>query len=95
MAQDAVAYPTILVVDDSEETRIMLRHGLGARGYRVVEAADGREAVEVARRECPDLILMDLNMQVMDGLEATRRTRACRELCRSAPTILAITAPPP
>ena len=91
MAQDGAAYPTILVVDDSEDTRLVLRLALGAKGYHVLEARDGEEAVEVARRECPDLILMDLNLPVMDGLEATRRIRECKELCQSAP-ILAITA---
>lgn len=91
MTQDFVAHPTVLVVDDSEDTRIVLRRLLEARDFRVMEAADGREAVEVARRECPDLILMDLNMPQMDGLEATRRIRECQELCRSAP-ILAFTA---
>jgi CheY-like chemotaxis protein len=91
MTLDGAAHPTILVVDDSEEIRLMLRHALEARDYRVLEAADGHEAVEVARRECPDLILMDLNMPVMDGLEATRRIRGCKELCRSAP-VLAFTA---
>jgi two-component system cell cycle response regulator DivK len=69
----------------------MLRRALESLDYHVLEAADGREAVEVARRECPDLILMDLNMPLMDGLEAAKRIRACKELCRTAP-ILAITA---
>jgi CheY-like chemotaxis protein len=91
MTLDGAAHPTILVVDDSEEIRLVLRHALEARGYRVLEASDGHEAVEVARRECPDLILMDLNMPRMDGLEATRRIRECKELCRSAP-VLAFTA---
>src|SRR5947209_7469700 len=91
MAQDGAAYPIILVVDDSDDTRLVLRRLLEARDYRVVEAADGREAVEAARRECPDLILMDLNMPLMDGLEATRRIRECKELCQSVP-VLAFTA---
>jgi CheY-like chemotaxis protein len=91
MTLDGAARPTILIVDDSEETRLMLRHALEVRDYRVLEASDGHEAVEVARRECPDLILMDLNMPRMDGLEAARRIRECQELCASAP-ILAFTA---
>ena len=91
MAQSGAASPTILVVDDYEDTRVMIRSALEARGYRVLEAANGEEAVEAARRECPDLILMDLNMPFMDGLEAAKRIRKCKELCQSAP-ILAITA---
>ena len=91
MAQSGAACPTILVVDDYEDTRVMIRSALEARGYRVLEAANGEEAVEAARRECPDLILMDLNMPFMDGLEAAKRIRKCKELCQSAP-ILAITA---
>ncbi|PYS77597.1 MAG: response regulator [Acidobacteria bacterium] len=91
MAHSVAACPTILVVADVEDTRVMLRSSLEARGYRVVEAADGEEAVEAARRVCPDLILMDLNMPLMDGLEAAKCIRECKELCKSAP-ILAITA---
>lgn len=91
MTQEEFLHPTVLVVDDSADTRVVLRHLLEARDYRVAEAENGAEAVEVARRECPDLILMDLNMPMMDGLEATRRIRECKELCRSAP-ILAFTS---
>jgi len=64
---------------------------LASDGYRVVEAADGSEAVEVALRECPDLVLMDLNMPVMDGLAATERIRELRERCGSVP-VVAVTA---
>ena len=62
----------ILVAEDFDDTRLMLKLLLEARGHRVVEAADGREAVEIATRERPDLILMDLNMPVLDGIAATR-----------------------
>ena len=91
MAQSGAACPTILVVDDYDDTRVMLRSALEAKGYRVMEASNGEEAVEAARRVCPDLILMDLNMPQMDGLEAAKAIRECKELCKSAP-ILAITA---
>ena len=66
----------ILVVEDNEEDWDMLSRRLRRRGYMVVRAADGQEAVEMAARETPDLILMDVSLPVMDGLEATQRIRA-------------------
>jgi CheY-like chemotaxis protein len=86
-----VAPATVLVVDDSADTRAVLRGTLAFHGYRVVEAADGREAVEVALRECPDLILMDLNMPVLDGLAATEQIRELRDRCGDVP-VVAVTA---
>jgi two-component system, cell cycle response regulator DivK len=91
MTSPLVTPATILVVDDSADTRAVLCRTLAADGYRVIEAADGREAVEVALRECPDLILMDLNMPVMDGLAATERIRDLRERCGDV-AIVAVTA---
>jgi two-component system, cell cycle response regulator DivK len=82
---------TIMVVEDFDDTRAMLRRALQMNGYRVVEASNGLEAVDLVRRGCPDLILMDLNMPVMDGLEATERIRECLET-RKDVVILAITA---
>ena len=81
---------TILVVEDNEENWDMLSRRLQRRGYRVVRAADGQEAVEMAARETPDLILMDVSLPVMDGLEATRRIRECAET-QTTP-IIALTA---
>jgi CheY-like chemotaxis protein len=82
---------TILIAEDSADTRAVLMRALAFRGYHVVEAADGREAVEVAESECPDLVLMDLNMPVMDGLAATERIRELRDKCGNIP-VVAITA---
>jgi two-component system, cell cycle response regulator DivK len=80
----------ILVVEDDEENWDMISRRLQRRGYRVVHAADGQEAVEMAARERPDLILMDVGLPVMDGLEATRRIRAHTET-QTTP-IIALTA---
>ena len=80
----------ILVVEDNEEDWDMLSRRLQRRGYRVVRAADGQEAVEMAARERPDLILMDVGLPVMDGLEATRRLRVSAQT-QTTP-IIALTA---
>jgi CheY-like chemotaxis protein len=87
----ALGHKTVLVAEDSADTRAVLRRVLASYGYRVVEAADGGEAVEAALRECPDLVLMDLNMPVMDGLAATERIRKLRDKCGDVP-IVAVTA---
>jgi CheY-like chemotaxis protein len=70
------ARPTVLVVEDFEDNRFMMRRLLEMSGYRVVEAVNGNQAVEVAERERPDIILMDLSLPMLDGLAATRRIRA-------------------
>jgi two-component system cell cycle response regulator DivK len=67
---------TVMVVDDSDEIRELICVKLRCKGYRVLEAANGEEAVELAMRTHPRLILMDLSMPVMDGYEATRRIKA-------------------
>jgi len=66
---------TVLVVEDHDDTREMLRMLLANWGCRVVEACTGLEAVEMALRERPQLILMDSRLPFIDGLEATRRIR--------------------
>ena len=66
----------VLVVEDFEDNRFMMRRLLEMSGYRVVEAVNGKQAVEAAASERPDIILMDLSLPMLDGLAATRRIRA-------------------
>jgi two-component system cell cycle response regulator DivK len=66
---------TILVVDDFDDTRLLLRTWLQKLGYRVVEAEDGNRAVAAAESDRPDLIIMDVEMPELDGLAATREIR--------------------
>lgn len=66
----------ILLVEDNEMNRDMLSRRLVLRGYEVVIAEDGGMALEMALREFPDLVLMDMGLPVMDGWEATRRLKA-------------------
>ena len=67
--------PLVLVAEDHEDTRFLLRYLLEARGYRVAEAENGEDAVALAERIRPDLVLMDVSMPRLDGLAATRRMR--------------------
>ncbi|MGH7207322.1 MAG: response regulator [Nitrospiraceae bacterium] len=80
----------ILLVEDSEMNRDMLARRLGRRGYEVVIAVDGGQGVTLAQTEAPDLILMDMNLPVLDGSEATRQLRAA-PATRSIP-VIALTA---
>ena len=80
----------ILVVEDNEMNRDMLSRRLVRKKYEVLVAVDGRESVEMARSETPDLILMDMSLPVMDGWEATRRLKANPET--QAIPIIALTA---
>ena len=90
LSQFGSASPTVLLAEDSEDTRQVLSMELRHWGCRVLTAADGREAVETALDERPDLILMDLNLPRLDGLAATERIRAHSEL--DAVPIIAVTA---
>jgi two-component system cell cycle response regulator DivK len=65
----------ILIVDDFDDTRLLLRTWLQKKGFRVVEAEDGNRAVAAAASERPDLIIMDVEMPELDGLAATRQIR--------------------
>jgi CheY-like chemotaxis protein len=82
--------PKILLVEDDEINRDMLSRRLERRGYQVVIAIDGEQAVVMARSQSPDLILMDMSLPVLDGWEATRQLRAASET-RTVP-IIALTA---
>lgn len=71
---------TILLVEDFDDTRLMTKLWLTKKGYRVVEAENGAEAVDLAQREQPDLIIMDMMMPGVDGLDATRQIREYQSL---------------
>ena len=66
----------ILVVEDQEDLRAILRDFLSASGYTVIEAVDGAESVAKAASERPDLVLMDIQLPVLDGYDATRQIKA-------------------
>ena len=72
--------PLVLVAEDHEDTRFLLRMILEGRGLSVIEACDGEEAVLTAEREAPDLILMDGSLPRLDGVAATRRMRGLESL---------------
>jgi two-component system response regulator MprA len=78
----------ILVVDDDPKIRTVVRRGLAYEGYRVVEAASGEEALEKAREHLPHLVVLDVMMPGIDGLEVTRRLRSAGD----AVAILMLTA---
>lgn len=80
----------ILLVEDNEMNRDMLSRRLARRDFEVVFAVTGREAIEKALSELPDLILMDLSLPDVDGWEATRRIKG--EAATSAIPVIALTA---
>jgi two-component system cell cycle response regulator DivK len=80
----------ILLVEDNEMNRDMLSRRLVRKGYEVIMALDGRQAVELAAAEHPDLILMDMSLPVIDGWEATRQVKAA-PATRAIP-VIALTA---
>ena len=83
---------SIMVVEDYDDTRLLLRQALESKGYRVLEATNGQEAVDIASREHPDLILMDLDLPILDGISATQRIRQQAQMDNV--TIVALTAYP-
>ena len=68
--------PKVLLVEDNEENRDGLSRHLRRKGFEVLVAADGRQGIDVARAEAPDLILIDMSLPVLDGWEATRQLKA-------------------
>jgi two-component system, cell cycle response regulator DivK len=76
----------VLLVEDNEMNRDMLSRRLIRRGFEVVFAVDGKQGVDLAQSEKPDIILMDMSLPVMDGWEATRRVKAA-ETTRAVPVI--------
>ena len=87
----AILYPTVLVAEDSTDTRIMLKRAFELKGYRVFEAEDGQQALDLARRFHPSLIVVDLNMPVLDGLETIKSFRKLEDEGDHTP-IVTITA---
>ncbi len=73
---------TVLVVDDFDDTRLLLRTWLKRKGFQVVEAENGKQAVAVAEKHNPDFIIMDVEMPELDGLNATRQIRAMKQFAK-------------
>lgn len=76
----------VLIVEDQEDNRAILRDLLSKSGYDLIEATNGEEGVALAQSQRPDLILMDVQLPIIDGYEATRRIKSNAEL-RSIPVI--------
>ena len=81
---------TILVVEDYEDTSLAMRLALEHKGYHIIEASDGEQAVKLAASARPEVILMDLSLPVLDGFAAAERIRANPELKETV--IVAVTA---
>jgi two-component system cell cycle response regulator DivK len=80
----------ILVIEDQEDNRQIVRDLMAASGYELIEATTGEEGIAAAARERPDLILMDIQLPGIDGYEVTRRIKANPQL-KSIP-IIAVTS---
>lgn len=81
---------SVLLVEDNEDNRFIYSTILERRGFRVLEARTGEQGVEMAREHRPDLVLMDISLPVMDGLEATRRLK--QDPATSEIPVIAVTA---
>ena len=80
----------ILIVEDQEDNRMIMRDVLSSAGYDLIEAVNGEDGVKLAHSERPDLILMDIQLPIIDGYEATRRIKGSAKL-KSIP-IIAVTS---
>lgn len=87
---DAAKKIRVLVVEDNFMNKVLVNELLTMHGYEVIEAGNGREAVEMAEAHVPDVVLMDINLPEMDGMEATRIIKG-KEALKAIP-ILALTA---
>jgi len=75
----SIISPVILVAEDSHDTRRMLRRAFELKGYRVLEATNGREALNLTKQYRPNLLIIDLNMPELDGFETIRLVRELKE----------------
>ena len=82
--------PKILVIEDNEMNRDMLTRRLERRGYDVIVSAEGEEGISKVQSDRPDLVLMDMDLPILDGWQATRRLKAAEET--QAIPIIALTA---
>ena len=87
----SIISPTVLIAEDSRDTRHMLKRALELKGYRVLEARNGLEAVDLALNLRPNLLIVDLNMPELDGLETIKNVRKRNSPVDPVP-IVAITA---
>ncbi len=87
---DSIIKKKILIVEDVEENRILLRFLLESFGYQVIEAIDGFRAVEIVKHQIPDLILIDMALPLINGITATKIIRQFKETSKIP--IIALTA---
>ncbi|MEK7880871.1 MAG: response regulator [Deltaproteobacteria bacterium] len=80
MAAKGTKKPRVLVVEDNAMNKVLVKEILIMHGYAVIEASTGREAVETALREKPDIVLMDINLPEMDGVAATKLIKGSEAL---------------
>lgn len=81
---------TILYIEDNSDNRMLVRRVLEAEGYRVVEAEDGIEGIDLLSSTTPDLVLMDINLPELDGYEVTRRLKQVPSMAKIP--VIAMTA---